>query len=171
MSSKTPPPPPQPALAQQAKDLGYPASVSGLRPNDRSYWIEPGLTWGVNHSLNKDPSRIQGEYVFRMPDNSMAPRFPLGTVVMLWKASNRAGLEIGRPYVYSYADTETGEVLYQAGRLEYIGKYYLGARADNNPSVGLIWPVDRKDGFDMVRVIDAYISYPPEVLDRLPSPY
>lgn len=167
MSSKAASPPP--ALAQQAKDLGYPASTCGLHPSDRNYWLEPGLTWGVQPNLNKDPARIQGEYVFRMPDNSMAPRFPLGTVVMLWKVPTRTSLVIGKPYVYSCADAETGEVLHQVGRLEHIGEYYLGARADNIPDAGLIWPLDRRWGFDMVRVIDAYITYPPEVLDKLPN--
>ncbi|MGI4735077.1 MAG: hypothetical protein ACRYG7_07855 [Janthinobacterium lividum] len=106
-----------------------------------------------------------------MPDNSMAPRFPLGTVVMLWKVPTRANLVIGKPYVYSYADIETGEVLHQVGRLEHIGEDSLGARADNAPGVSLLWPIDRERGFDMVRVIDAYVTYPPELPGRLPSPY
>jgi len=142
-----------------------------MRPSDSGYWREPDLTWGVQPEFNKEPAKVKGEYVFQMPDNSMAPRFPLGTVVMLWKVPTRANLVIGKPYVYSYADTETGELLHQVGRLEHIGEDALTARADNAPAALLVWPIDREKGFDMVRVIDAYVTYPPDLLGQLPMAY
>lgn len=149
---------------QQAKALGYPASLFGYSPTQHNYWYEPGMGWrGANHG-SPATQPMPASLCYQMPDDTMAPRFPRGTVVLLWHVTSRLKLELGKPYLYSWADTTTGEVFHEAGRLVHIGTHYLGAVADNSPSLGLIWPVDKAVGFEGVRLIDAYVSYPNDLV-------
>lgn len=149
---------------QQAKALGYPFSLFGYNPTHHYYWYEPGMGWRGAAPGRPPVQPLPGGVCYQMADDTMAPRFPRGSVVMLWHVASRLKLELGKPYVYSWADTDSGEVFHEAGRLTYIGKHFLGAVADNNLSLGLLWPIDKKVGFEGVRLIDAYVSYPNDLV-------
>lgn len=127
---------------QQAAALGYPATVQGFTPNERGYWFEPGLPWmpadGQANMFTPDRRGMSIIWHFtEFGDNSMAPRFPAGTVVNIVPVWFRTELELGKVYGCRHKDPATGKERWQAGRLAVIGGNYLELTRDNAP-VGLI---------------------------------
>jgi hypothetical protein len=103
-----------------AQDLGYPSSLFGLTPNERSYWVEPAMPW-VLPLLNPqhyglDPvacvEELTGLMAFHVWNENMAPRFAHGTYLA------------GRPLAWGQ-EVAVGEVLAWLAPNDALDCFYL----------------------------------------------
>lgn len=115
-----------------AAERGYPSTLMGVTPNDRTYWREPGLP-PIAYLPSESVDGPTAEFIF--VTNRMAPRFPDGTVVGLEPVTSRQDLVVGRVYVHLVANN-VGEL--PVGRLARVGRTSLELTQDNDPAP-LIW--------------------------------
>jgi hypothetical protein len=91
----------------------------------------------------------------------MSPRFPRGCAVNTAPVFEKANLVVGRVYTYTFLDPETGERLWEMGRLVKIGGNFLEVKPDNHPtpSLWLLREEPREQMWDVWEVTH-YVSYP-----------
>jgi|GEM_PF-4461595 len=138
-------------LQQEAQQLGFPASLFGYTPDVAAYWWEPGLPYVADPGATSALTCIapeSPEYIFA--GDEMAPRFPLGTPVILAPAPSDHPLQIGRVYVRI---PEQGEP--EVGRLAWLHDTELELTQDNSPAV-LRWPL----GVGTVYAVTHYVDCP-----------
>ncbi|MBO2010866.1 hypothetical protein [Hymenobacter negativus] len=155
--------------AHRAAERGWPATFMGFTPDQRGYFMEPGLPWQPrtdSPAYVATPDR-RGQHVIwhylRFACDYMAPRFPGGTVVNIAPVWHRDELEVGRVYAHVYQDAATKAKRAQVGRLAFIGGNYLELTLDN-AATGLLWPLraDETEATWDVYEVTHYVAYPGE---------
>jgi hypothetical protein len=154
---------------QRAEALGLPATLFGFTPSQGQYWREPGLPWWTPELRDKPFLDYQGKPILPLTawvqGNSMAPRFPDLSGVIVMPVGERKNLVIGKVYTYSYRNAESGELEMTFGRLKKIAGNYLEVAADNpspdeaHPTIWLLRE-DEKEAVWDVREVTHYINYP-----------
>lgn len=156
------------ALEQEAARLGFPATLFGFTPNQREYWIEPGLpllTAAMRNDFEQMPLDYQGHRALLcigyLDGNHMSPRFPEGCGVQTMPVYEKKNLVVGRVYTYRFWSEQAQEWCYEMGRLVKIGGNYLEVKADNNPipSLWLLRDEPEKAVWD-VREVTHYAMCP-----------
>ncbi|GAA4362080.1 hypothetical protein GCM10023185_29640 [Hymenobacter saemangeumensis] len=153
---------------EKAIVLGFPATLFGFTPDQRGYWFEPGLPWTPQDMGTTPPIDKRGLpgvwLLVEFGNNSMAPRFPAGTVVNLTPVFTREQLTVGKVYAYLYTNHVTGKQEMCAGRLAVIGDSCLEATRDNgNPrEQHMLWPLREAAGEETwgVYEVSHYQRYP-----------
>lgn len=145
---------------QVAAERGYPSTLLGFTPNYTAYWREPGLPWALQ--------LLHADYAeFEFTTDEMAPRFPVGTLVVIEPVRTHEALQVGRVYVLLQpADTDYPQV----GRLARVGPTALVLTQDNSP-VGLRWPLAQPaEPPANLYLVTHYSEYPTDQHHPVPTP-